>query len=51
MENKRKSYILFGAGYYGEEALWYYGTANVVYFCDNKKFCLRETRRSDERNV
>ncbi len=37
MENKRKSYILFGAGYYGEEALWYYGTANVAYFCDNKK--------------
>ena len=37
MENKRKSFILFGAGYYGEEALWYYGTANVAYFCDNKK--------------
>lgn len=37
MENNKKPYIIFGAGYYGEEALWYYGTANVAYFCDNKK--------------
>lgn len=32
-----KKYIIFGAGRYGEEALFYYGLANVAYFCDNKK--------------
>lgn len=32
-----KKYIIFGAGRYGEEALLYYGSANVAYFCDNKK--------------
>lgn len=37
VENNKKGYIIFGAGYYGEEALWYYGKANVAYFCDNKK--------------
>ena len=33
-----KKYIIFGAGRYGEEALLYYGLANVAYFCDNKKY-------------
>lgn len=37
VKKKEKPYIIFGAGYYGEEALWYYGKANVAYFCDNKK--------------
>lgn len=32
-----KKYIIFGAGHYGEEALFYYGIKNVAYFCDNKK--------------
>lgn len=32
-----KRYIIFGAGCYGEEALLYYGTKNVAYFCDNKR--------------
>ena len=32
-----KKYIIFGAGRYGEEALLYYGLANVAFFCDNKK--------------
>ena len=32
-----KKYIIFGAGRYGEEALLYYGLANVAYFCDNRK--------------
>lgn len=33
-----KKYIIFGAGRYGEEALLYYGIANVAYFCDNMKY-------------
>lgn len=36
--NCEKKYIIFGAGRYGEEALFYYGLKNVAYFCDNKKF-------------
>lgn len=33
-----KRYIIFGAGRYGEEALFYYGIKNVAYFCDNIKY-------------
>lgn len=37
MQNEHKKYIIFGAGRYGEEALFYYGIENVAFFCDNKK--------------
>lgn len=37
MQNEHKKYIIFGAGRYGEEALFYYGIKNVAFFCDNKK--------------
>ncbi|MCH5256121.1 MAG: hypothetical protein J1D87_02465 [Lachnospiraceae bacterium] len=30
-------YIIFGAGWYGGEALSYYGIKNVAFFCDNYK--------------
>ena len=30
-----KKIIIFGAGKYGREALQFYGTDNVEYFCDN----------------